>query len=277
MELFEVTKEVLEKLRKAGNMAKRYILMGFSGWPDAGNVASLTIQHFIESLTPEKLLEFASEDLQDMMISRPTVEIDDGLIKGLYFTEGAFYLWSSANENASLLILKSPEPGFRWREFSEKILDLCEVMSVQRIYLVGGLLDMVPHTRRPKISAAVNMDHLRAEIMAYGITPSNYRGPAGIHSLILLKARERGLEAVSIWGHASSYMPYPNAIVAFHLASSLAEMMKIPIEFERLAELANTLKRRLDTAMEENPELRSIVRELERKYDEESGAPSYIS
>lgn len=275
--LLEVPDEVLERLRKAGNLGKRYTLIGFSGWPDAGNVASLTVQHIIDSLSPEKLMEFETADFQDLTVSRPTVEIDDGLIKELSFAESALYLWSDPEQDASLLILKSPEPGFYWKAFSKNILDLCGAMSAQRVYLVGGVLDMIPHTRGPRISAVVNMEHLKMEVKIHGITPSNYRGPASIHSYLLMRAREVGLEAISIWGHVPSYVPYPNAIVAFHVASRLAEMMEISINLDKLARLAEELRRRIDGAVEENPELRGIVRELEKRYDQESGAPPYIT
>jgi len=277
VKLFEVTAEVAEKLRKAGSLGKRYMLIGFSGWPDAGNVASLTIQHFIDSLAPEKLMEFELADFQDLTVNRPIVEIDDGLIKGLQFAKSALYLWSDQKQNTSLLIFRGPEPGFRWREFAEKILELCKKMSVQRIYLVGGVLDMVPHTRKPKISAVVNMEHLKLEVKVHGLTSSNYKGPSSIHSYLMLRAREMRLEAISIWGHAPNYVPYPNAIVALHLVSNLAEMMEISINLDKLAKLAEALRRKIDSAMEENPELRRVVEELERRYDEESGAPSYIA
>ena len=277
VKLFEVTAEVLEKLKKASKLGKRYMLIGFSGWPDAGNVASLTIQHFIDSLAPEKLAEFELTEFQDLTISRPVVEIDNGLIKGLQFAKSALYLWINPEQDTSLLILKSPEPGFRWKEFAEKILELCQAMSAQRIYLVGGVLDMVPHTRKPKISAVVNMEHLKLEIKVHGFTSSNYKGPSSIHSYLMLRSREIGLEAISIWGHVPNYVPYPNAIVALHLASNLAEMMEISINLDRLARLADALKRKMDSAMEENPELRRVVEELERRYDEEAGAPSYIA
>lgn len=276
MKLPEVSDEVLGKLRKAGDMSKRYMLIGFSGWPDAGNVASLTVQHFIDSLNSEKLMEFELAEFQDLTLSRPTVEIEDGLIKELHFAEGALYLWSDPEQDASLLILKSPEPGFGWKEFSEKIVNLSVAMGARRIYLVGGVLDMVPHTRRPRITAVVNMEHLKMEVKVRGIVPSNYRGPASIHSYLLTASREMGLEAISLWGHVPSYVSYPNAIVAFHLASQLAEMMEISINLDRLERLSEELRRMIDSASEENPELRRIIRELERKYDEESGPPPYI-
>lgn len=277
VKLPEIPDEVLEKLREAGCMGKRYALIGFSGWPDAGNVASLTIQYFIDSLSPERLMEFEPTDLQDLTINRPLVEIEDGVIKELRFAKSTLHLWSEPGQNASLLIIKSPEPGFRWRSFSEKILELCRAMNATRIYSVGGLLDMVPHTRKPRISAVVNMEHLKTEIIVRGFILSNYRGPASIHSYLLTMAREAGIEAISIWGHVPSYIPYPNTIVALHLASNIAEMMEISINLDKLARLAEELRRRIDSAVEENVELSNIVRELERRYDEESGAPHYIS
>ena len=275
--LFKLSEEILDKLRKAEQAKNRYMLISFSGWPDAGNVASLTTRHFIKSLKPEKLIEFESSDLYDLTINRPAVKIEEGLMKELAFAKSELYLWRDEGQRFSLLIFSGVEPSFKWEEFAEKILELCRAMSVQRMYLVGGVLDMVPHTRKPKISAVVNMERLKLEAKIHGFLLSNYVGPASIHSSLMLKARENNLEAISVWGHASNYIPYPNAIVALHLAKKLAEMMDISMDFTALREMAEDLAQKVRKMIDENPDLKRVVEGIERRYDEELGSPSYIT
>ena len=271
--LLKLGQELAEKLEKVRSFENRYMLIGFSGWPDAGKVASLTISFFTRSLRAEKLLDVS--EFYDLTANRPMVEVKDGLIERLTFPEAAIFSWTGGSH--SLLIYGGPEPGYDWTEFAESLLKLCEAASIQRIYLVGGVLDNVPHTRQPRISAVVNMEHLKLEAKIYGLDLTNYSGPASIHSYLMLKAGEKGLEAVGLWGHSPNYLPYPNAIVAYHLSRKLAEMMKLQMSFEELEKMAEDLRRRLDDLRRENPEFARLVEQLERKYDEEYGGPTYIA
>ncbi len=276
--MIELTPKIEEALKAASNVKRRYLLMSFSGWPDAGRVASLTTEHFAKGLKAVKLLEANSSkiDVYDLTVTRPIVEIKEGLIQSLILPSASLYLWKSDEQDASITIFSGVEPSLRWKEFSDIVLRICGATSAQRIYLVGGVLDQVPHTRRPRISAVVNMEHLKTEVKLHGLELSNYNGPASIHSYLMLRAREHGLEAISIWGHSPTYIAQPNAIVAFHVALKLAEMMGIKVDLSELKAMAEALKMSLNKAMAENPDFRRLVEEIERQYDSERG-PLYIS
>ena len=272
--MLAIDESITEKLKKASSIGKRYALIGFSGWPDAGKVASLTVAHFIKSLKAEKILEFS--ELYDLTLNRPSVEVEEGLIRRLSFLEATVYLWVDPEQNAALLIYSGPEPSYRWREFTDVILKLCSLMSIQRIYLVGGVVDMVTHTRKPRLSAVVNMEHLKAYAIAYGLSLTNYSGPASIHSYLMIKARERGFEALGVWGHVPSYVSYPNTIVAYHMALKLSEMMNLTIDLEELRKMAEELRMKLDRMVEESADLKRMIEQIERRYGE-FGGPSYIA
>ena len=272
--MLTLDKSIAEKLKKTSGIGRKYMLIGFSGWPDAGKVASLTITYFVRSLKAEKILEFS--ELYDLTLNRPSVEIEDGLIQTLKFLEASVYLWVDLKQDIALLIYSGPEPSYKWSEFTDAILKLCELISVQRIYLVGGVVDMVTHTRKPRLSAVVNMEHLKAYATAYGLSLTNYSGPASIHSYLMIKAREKGFEAIGIWGHVPSYVSYPNAIVAYHMALKLSEMMNLTIDLEELRRMAEELRMKLDRIVEESADLKRMIEQIERRYGE-FGGPSYIA
>jgi len=271
--LHSVDEAITRRLRSASRLRKRYVLVGFSGWPDAGRVASLTLEHLIRSVKAERLLEIS--EIYDMTLNRPIVEIREGVIRSLSFAEAAVHLWVDEGQDASLLIYGGPEPSFRWREFVDMIMRLSEEMSARRIYLVGGVVDMVSHRRRPILSAVVNMEHLKADAIAHGLILTNYSGPASIHSYLMLRARELGLEAIGVWGHVPGYIPDPNAIVAYHVASKLSEMMGVVFDLEGLRRMAEELRIRLDRMIEENADFRRMIEQIEERYGEAS--PSYIA
>ncbi len=275
--LLKLSPSVEDKLREASGAKKRYLLLSFSGWPDAGKVASLTTEYFAKSLGAVKLLDIDYLEIYDLTVNRPLVEIREGLLEKLHLPRGSIYLWKSEEQDASIAIFSGAEPSLGWREFSDMLLNICNLISAQRIYLLGGVLDQVPHTRKPRISAVVNMEHLKMEAKLSGLELSEYNGPSSIHSYLMLRAKEVGLEAIGLWGHTPTYISYPNAIVAFHLASKLAELMKITIDLSELKSMAESLKLDLRRAMSENPELRRLVQEVERRYDEQYGGPFYIA
>ncbi|MEM2689751.1 MAG: PAC2 family protein [Nitrososphaerota archaeon] len=273
----EVPPEVEKKIRNGRFMERRYALLSFSGWPDAGRVASLTVEYFARALGAEKLMELDYSEIHDLTANRPFVEIRDALIERFHMPGASIYYWMDQGQGSSLVIFSGFEPSFRWREISDFIMSLCRALSAKRVYLVGGVLDQVPHTRRPRISVVVNMEHLKSEMLLSGLDLTEYSGPASIHSYLMIKAREMGLEAVGLWAHTPAYIQHPNAIAAYHLAVKLAELMKITIDLSELKMMADSLRQAISRAMEENADLRRMVEEIERIYDERYGRPSYIA
>lgn len=274
---FEIPPEVEERVRNGSSMEKRYALLGFSGWPDAGRVASLTVEYFARVLRAEKLMELDYSEIHDLTANRPFVEIREALIEKLCMPGASIYYWVDHSQSSSLIIFSGVEPSFRWGEVSDLIMSLCKALSAKRIYLVGGVLDQVPHTRRPRISAVVNMEHLKSEMLLSGLDLTDYSGPASIHSYLMMRAREMGLEAVGLWAHTPAYIQHPNAIAAYHLAVKLAELMKITIDLGELKMMADSLRQAISRAMEENADLRKMIEEIERMYDERYRRPSYIA
>ncbi|MEM1655158.1 MAG: PAC2 family protein [Nitrososphaerota archaeon] len=274
---FEIPLEVEEKVMSGRAAEKRYALLGFGGWPDAGRVASLTVEYFARALKAEKLMELDCSEIHDLTMNRPFVEIREALIESFRMPGAVIYFWKDPGQSSSLIIFSGVEPSLRWREFSDFIIGLCKTISARRIYLVGGVLDQVPHTRRPRISAVVNMEHLKSEMLLSGLDLTEYSGPASIHSYLMIKAKQMGLEAVGLWAHTPAYVQHPNAIAAYHLAVKLAELMKITIDLSELKMMADSLRQAISRAMEENADLRRMVEEIERMYDERYGKPSYIA
>lgn len=139
--ILDMVSEVEEKISRGRFMERRYVILGFSGWPDAGKAASLTVEYFIRSLNAEKVIELDYSTMHDLTISRPFVEIRNALIERLHMPRALFYYWADSNQNASLMIFSGPEPSFKWREFSDFVLKICNLISAKRVYLIGGVFD----------------------------------------------------------------------------------------------------------------------------------------
>ena len=268
--------ELTSKLNSMREFRVRIMVAGFSGWPDAGNVSTLSVGYLKDKLGAEKLWELGGQRFYDLTSARPYVRIRDGLLLDLKPPSTELYGWRSPMGDKAVLILLGGEPSFDWESYCELVLEACEEAGIGRIYLVGGVLDSVPHTRRPRITAIVNMERLREELRVFDLTPSNYNGPSSIHSYLMLKAKERGVEAIGLWGHAPSYISMPNARVALHVLRKLTNMLGVSLDLGEMEERADELDAEVNRMMSENLELQRLVKALERSYDE-GRAPSYIT
>ncbi|MEM0111459.1 MAG: PAC2 family protein [Candidatus Parvarchaeota archaeon] len=78
---FEIPLEVEEKVMSGRAAEKRYALLGFGGWPDAGRVASLTVEYFARALKAEKLMELDCSEIHDSIGLCKMISIDVTLEK----------------------------------------------------------------------------------------------------------------------------------------------------------------------------------------------------
>ncbi len=274
----EIPGEVVEALREMRRFKVRLMVAGFSGWPDAGNISTLTVGYLKDKLAAEKIWEMGGESFYTLTSTRPYVRISDGVIRDLKPPNTELYRWLSPMGDKALLIMIGGEPSLNWDLYVGRVMEVCREAGIRKIYLVGGVLDSVPHTKRPRISAVMNMEHLREEAVVFGLRPSSYNGPASIHSYLMVKAREAGIEAFGIWGHAPSYVSMPNTLVALHVLRKLTGILGVEVDMGEMEEGARELKDEIERMVSENPELQRLVQVLEKAYEEEEGgSPTYIS
>jgi len=269
--------EFLKRLDRVKEFKTRLMIMGFSGWPDAGKVSSLSIKYLVSSLKAERIGSLKISRCYELTSTRPLVAVSGGVLRDFRLPSNDLYLWTSGDYEKAFLILMGSEPNMNWEEYANQILSICDGCMIRRIYLIGGVLDLIPHTRKPRIKAVVNMERLKREVEAYGLKPIEYYGPASIHSCIMTMALRRNIEAIGVWGHSPSYITIPNPKAALHVLRVLSAMLDVKLDLGDLERRAMEFEREVDEAVERNLELQRLVKELERSYDEELGAPPYIA
>ncbi len=124
-----------------------------------------------------------------------------------------------------------------------------------RIYTVGGTYDVVAHTMEPIMSVVLSAPGLEPEMRAYEIPLINYRGPSSIHTLLLVSAARRNIEAVSLWGYVLHYVQVPNAKVCYGVLNQLAKMLGLALDLEDVRRGSEHLDEMVDKAVAQKPEL----------------------
>ena len=248
-------------LTRTPELQAPYLIAGFGGWANGGEVSTDVVEFLQSNLTTERLGEIVSDGLyiyaSPTLASRPATVIRQGLIESMRFPSNALYSWRCPRDGEhDLILLQGVEPDLHWQEYVTAILACIERFQVQRVYTIGGYLDHAPHTRTPRISA-----------VAYDVDFTDYEGPTGIQSYLLAACQECGIEGISLWGGTPTYIEgsYPHvAQVMLHL---LRRMWRLSVDLQPIAEHAAELDGALHAQMDNHPDLADYVKRLEQAYD----------
>ncbi len=174
-----------------------------------------------------------------------------------------------------LIIALAAEPDLKWKSYAELVLDLAEELGVERLFTIGGTYGNVPHSVDPIVTAVLSHKSMNPEMAKRGTGLTEYAGPSSIHTMLVVAARERGLPAVALWGHAPYYVQVPNPKICHGILNMLAPMLDIDIELEDLRRAAKYLDEQVNDAVRQSPQLQEYVSGIELAYGR-TGSPAAV-
>jgi predicted ATP-grasp superfamily ATP-dependent carboligase len=256
-------------------MKSPVMVAGLSGWPDAGGVSSLSVAYLRDTLNASLIGTIELSSFIDHTQHRPIVLIEDGVIKSIAMP-GFEVFWAIAGQR-DLILVKGFEPNSGWERFVAALFELVETFGVDMVVTIGGLLDRIPHTKPVRVSFLTDSREIHQRAVSLGLRPSNYQGPASIHSYIMHECGKLGLKAVSVWGHVPSYLNISNPRVIGAVLEKVGKLAGVDLDLDRLYFEASLFEGKLENMMEQDSELRRLVEALEREFDEEERRPDYIT
>jgi proteasome assembly chaperone (PAC2) family protein len=260
--------------RKLPDLRQPDMIIALSGWSDAAQVATGTVLYLARTLDAIGFAQIEGDQFYDFSTARPEVTIERGLIKLLQLPSNSLFYWQNKKTDHGLVLLHGIEPHFHWQKFVDTVLDLAGMISVRRIYALGGLFDNIPHTMEPRISGVVNRSELFEVLQKHSIEPINYRGPSSLHSFLLNNCTQRNMEAISLWGHAPFYVRVEtNPLVCLELVKKLAELTETEIDLTELIKAGEYLTDMLNRLLSDSEELQGYVKKLEEQYKIEGISP----
>ena len=157
------------------------MIIGFEGWPNAGEVSSFALQHLIGSLKGKRFASIQTESFYQIASLRPMAVIKEGRLIELKPRANDFYYVKAPLFN-DLILFRGVEPHLRWDRFADLLLDLAENFHVAQVFTIGGTYDYIPHTYPPTVSALFNHEDLRQKVIrAGGAHLSKARGIMAAH------------------------------------------------------------------------------------------------
>ncbi len=244
---------------------KPYLIVGFEGWPNAGEISSFALRHLIDSLGAKPFASIPAERFYQMSTQRPMAVIKEGRLIELKSPGNQFYYVKGLHSNDLILFL-GVEPHLRWSVFADLVLDLADRFRVVQLFTIGGTYDYVPHTYPPMVSSLFNHEELRERVIRAGLGLTEYAGPISIHTFLLDAARKRNLRAISLWGHVPQYLQTRNIKVVCSLLKRLTGLTGITMDLSDLEKAAEYFDQQINHLVEEDPKLREVIGKLEEAY-----------
>ena len=241
-----------------------YLVIGFSGWPNAGEVSTGSLQYLKDRFNAKKLGEILSDSFYNFSTLRPTTVIENGYIKKTSMVTNDIFYCRNEKSHKDLFIIIAEEPHLRWNEYNKAIIDFAKHYGIKEIYVIGGTYDNILHTTEPKVSAVTNDDLFKDKLIKNGIELISYTGPCSIHTLILEAGNKAHIPSVSLWGHVPPYIQRnPKAFYA--VLKKLLILLEMDFNIEELKYAANALDDQINTIISQNPTLKKYIKDLKTK------------
>jgi proteasome assembly chaperone (PAC2) family protein len=240
---------------------KPVAIFGFGGWANGGNVAIGMAEFLIRNLKAKRFASVLPDTFYRFDDFRPTVQVAGGLLTSISFPEAALYGASQDQTGVDVIVFKGDEPQLRWFAFVDTLLSCCKRFHVQRIISLGGLQDNVAHTETV-ISGLASNRGLLDLLKDMDVNEADYEGPGAIHSLILTRAQEMGIESVSLWGHCPFYLQGTHLKLLCAMADVLATLTGLKLDVSDLEKGWEVLAQQIQHFVDGNPELQNVIREL---------------
>jgi predicted ATP-grasp superfamily ATP-dependent carboligase len=250
------------------------MIMGFSGWMDGGEVSTGTVEVLVESLGAEAVGEIDPDDfyiyslpgpMEFTALFRPHGKIEDGLVTEFVTPENQF--WCAPEQN--LVLFSGKEPNLHWRDYADCVFEVAERLHITSICFVGSVAGLTTHTREPRIMCGASSEKLRDEMKSFGVRMSNYEGPVSMVTYLMTEAPRREIEMLLFVAEIPAYVEGHNPKCIEAMTRLLARYMELPIELDPMRVKSDAWENRVSQAVNDQEELATQVRKLEKAYDDE--------
>ncbi len=256
------------KMEWRPELERPVLIAGFTGWNDAAEAASMAVSTIGESCGAKRFAGFDGEEFFDYQTTRPQIKLVEGVTRTVEWPENDLSATGASVEalgGRGAILLSGPEPNFRWRAFSQGVVDLAHELGVRLVVTLGALLADVPHSRPVSVAANAQDPSLVENL---GLSPSRYEGPTGITGVLHRYCAGKGLPAVSFWASVPHYLPsVPSAPAALALLQNLSKLIGASFDTAHLERTSEDYQRQVSAAVAQDSDLTSYVRMLEERYD----------
>ncbi len=236
-------------------------------WIDVGGVGTLTMAWLEKHFDAEDLGRISRPgNFFDFTRYRPTIYYDEEdhrqvSVPNTYITYGR---QPGSND---LLFIHMLEPHNRSDLYIESLVRLLATFKVKRYCLLGSMYDYVPHTQPLPVTGGASGGQAALDLERLGVEGGKYEGPTTITTLVSQRALALGMETLSLIVHLPQYTQLEEDYMgAARLMDMVGNLYGLPPDKEYY-EKASQQTDEINEALTKNPQLQSIVKELETQQE----------
>lgn len=237
-------------------------------WVDVGSVGRLTFRSLERHFQAQDLAKIARPGIFfDFTRYRPTIYTIEGQRQVTVPTVNVRYARGPGDND--FIFLHLLEPHLNGEAYVQSITKFLEKFGVTRYCLLGAMYDLVPHTRPILVTGSATGEETLKHVKSLGVHSSSYEGPTSIASLISQEAAKLGVETMGLIAHLPQYaqMDVDHA-GRLRLLELICQLYGFDMDMERVKMRASQQNEEISSAMNRNPEVRGLVEQLERQYEE---------
>jgi predicted ATP-grasp superfamily ATP-dependent carboligase len=240
----------------------------FRGWNDAGEAATLSVRHLVDSWSAQEFASIDSEEFFDFTVARPMISVTEEGQRDLRWPGNRFFYHQRPEADTDIVLFLGTEPHLKWRAFTATVQDLFQRLDGARLLTLGALVAATTHRRPPPITGFATEEELRARLEGLTVNRIRYQGPTGIVGVLHDAWRRAGLQAASLWVGLPPYLgdaASPRGALA--LLETLDRLFAFAPDLDPLVQASRKLEEQVDEALADNPQMRTYLAELERRID----------
>ncbi|HEX9258411.1 MAG TPA: PAC2 family protein, partial [Acidimicrobiales bacterium] len=239
------------------------LVAAFGGWNDAGDAATLAVDHLVQVLEARRFATLDPEEFYDFQQTRPMVRLADGVTREVVWPANDLYAAGTAG--GDVILLAGNEPQLRWRTFCDQILGVARDLGVRQVLTLGALLADVVHSR-PVNVIGTSTDPVLIE--RHQLQRSRYEGPTGIVGVLHDACARADVPSLSLWAAVPAYAqstPSPKAALA--LVVEAGNLLGATLDVGALPDAAREYVDEIEAAVADDDDLLGYVRRLEALAD----------
>ena len=252
-------------IKELPQLRKPLLIAGFNGWGNALNISDGMVSYLIRHFEAQSFAHLNPDIFYRYDEQRPRVTIEDGLLKSFTLPRGSFYSAATEKDQSDIVILNADEPNLCWSHFVDLLFSLCRKLEVTTVITLGSMYDNVLHTDRT-ISGVASTRAMLLQLQKLKVNAISYQGPSAIHSIIQSEGTKKGFKCLSLWSHCPYYLQGTTHFgILSHLGRLIAQLGNFQLDTEYLDKNWDTLKEKIDTLIEGNAELQTLIANLRKE------------
>jgi len=244
------------------------LLTGFS---DSGATVQQLSEHLFANLENEVAVKFDNDELLDYRSRRPILYFEKDHIDSYEPANLAPYLMKDEADQ-SFLLLEGYEPDMKWESFANAVVEIAQRYEISSFTWVHAIPFPIPHTRATGVTVSGNRKEM---IDRFSEWKPQTQVPGNIVHLLEYRLIQSGFNVagfVLLVPHYLADNEVPKSALSGLELITAATGLVFPSD--ELRERANAFESKVNTQVQDNPELSKLIQTLEQGYANGETAPA---